>query len=124
MQRLHAETQAAYLKACKSGKALAFCNDFIAANRQYAKARVAAVAEGQMRANNDRVQRAIAHELCGAGDAPAKLSKEDRQNISLLKQLFQIEHKVAKEVAAERGWNAAESKADVTEQFCAAWNNR
>ena len=33
-------------------------------------------------------------------------------------------HKVVKENAEERGWNVAESKAEVTEQFCAGVNSR
>ena len=46
--RLTYETQAAYIKARDTGQRLAFCKDFIAANSQYAKARVTAVVEGHM----------------------------------------------------------------------------
>src|ERR1700752_2342430 len=43
--RLHYETQTAYIKARDGGQRVAFCKDFIAANSQYAQARVTAVVE-------------------------------------------------------------------------------
>jgi len=46
--RLNYETQTAYIKARDAGQRLAFCKDFIAANSQYAKARVTAVVENHM----------------------------------------------------------------------------
>jgi hypothetical protein len=116
--RLHYETQTAYIKARDGGQRLAFCKDFIAANSQYAKARVTAVVEGHMRDVSTRVQKAIAHNVCGA--PPAKLSKADWKPYALIKQLLQNEHKLAKENAETNGWNVADERAAVTEQFCAA----
>ena len=46
--RLHYETQTAYIKARDGGQRVAFCKDFLAANSQYAKARVTAVVENHM----------------------------------------------------------------------------
>jgi hypothetical protein len=68
------------------------------------------------------VRKAIAHSVCGA--PPAKLSKADWKSYALIKQKLQIEHKLAKEEAETNGWNVAEERAAVTEQFCAAVNNR
>jgi hypothetical protein len=120
--RLHYETQTAYIKARDGGRRLAFCKDFIAANCQYAKARVTAVFEGHMSDVSTSVQKAIAHSVCGA--PPAKLSKADWKSYALIKQKLQIEHKLAKEEAETNGWNVADERAAVTEQFCAAVNNR
>ena len=58
--RLHYEMQTAYIKARDGGQRLAFCKDFIAANSQYAKARVTAVVEGHMSDVSTSVQKAIA----------------------------------------------------------------
>jgi hypothetical protein len=120
--RLHYETQTAYIKARDGGRRLAFCNDFIAANSQYAKARITAVAESHLGAVSTSVQKAIAHNVCGA--PPAKLSKANWKSYALIKQELQIEHKLAKEAAETNGWNVADERAAVTEQFCAAVNNR
>jgi hypothetical protein len=68
------------------------------------------------------VQKAIAHNVCGA--PPAKLSKADWKSYALIKQKLQIEHNLAKEEAETNGWNVADERAAVTEQFCAAVNNR
>jgi len=81
--RLHYETQTAYTKARDGGRRLAFCKDFIAANSQYAKARVTAVVEGHMSDVSTSVQKAIAHNVCGA--PPAKLSKADWKPYALIK---------------------------------------
>ena len=64
--RLHYEAQTAYIKARDGGQRVAFCKDFIAANSQYAKARVTAVVEGHMSDVSTSVQKAIAHNVCGA----------------------------------------------------------
>jgi hypothetical protein len=120
--RLHYEMQTAYIKARDAGQRLAFCKDFIAANSQYAKARVTAVVESHMSDVSTSVQKAIAHNVCGA--PPAKLSKADWKSYARIKQILQIEHKLAKENAETNGWNVADERAAVTEQFCAAVNNR
>src|SRR5437763_9084110 len=72
--RLHYETQTAYIKARDGGQRVAFCKDFIAANSQYAKARVTAVIEDHISHVSTSVQKAIAYNVCGA-NATAKLSK-------------------------------------------------
>src|SRR5262249_39658551 len=64
--RLHYETQTAYIKARDGGQRVAFCKDFIAANSQYAKARFTAVVEDHMSDVSGSVQKAIAHNVCGA----------------------------------------------------------
>ena len=64
------------------------------------------------------VQKAIAHNVCGA--PPVKLSKADWKSYALIKQLLQIEHKLAKENAETNGWTVTEETTAVTEQFCAA----
>lgn len=120
--RLHYETQTAYIKARDGGQRVAFCKDFIAANSQYAKARVTAVVEGHMSDVSTSVQKAIAHNVCGA--PPAKLSKADWKPYALIKQMLQIEHKLAKENAETNGWNVTEETTAVTEQFCAAVKTR
>ena len=43
---------------------------------------------------------------------------------ALIKQLLQIEHKLAKENAETNGWNVTDERAAVTEQFCAAIKTR
>jgi hypothetical protein len=116
--RLHYETQTAYIKARDGGQRVAFCKDFIAANSQYAKARFTAVVEGHMSDVSTSVQKAIAHNVCGA--PPAKLSKADWKPYALIKKMLQIEHKLAKENAETNGWNVTEETTAVTEQFCAA----
>jgi hypothetical protein len=120
--RLQYETQTAYIKARDGGRRLAFCKDFSASNSQYAKARVTAVAEGYMGAVSTGVQKAIAHNVCGA--PPARLSKADWKSYALIKQKLQMEYKLAKEEAETNGWNVDDERAAVTEQFCAALNNR
>jgi len=116
--RLDYETQTAYIKARDTGQRLAFCKDFIAANSQYAKARFTAVVEGHMSHVSTSVQKAIAHNVCGA--PPVKLSKADWKPYALIKKMLQIEHKLAKENAEANGWNVTEETKAVTEQFCAA----
>jgi len=116
--RLHYETQTAYIKARDGGQRLVYCKDFIAANSQYGKARVTAVVEGHMRDVSTAVRKAIAHNVCDA--PPAKLSKADWKSYALVKQLLQSEYKSAKENAETNGWNVADERAAVTEQFCAA----
>ncbi len=74
--RLHYETQTAYIKARDGGQRVALCKDFIAANSQYAKARVTAVVEDHMSHVSTSVQKAIAYNVCGANTS-AKLSKDD-----------------------------------------------
>ena len=78
MRRLYGEAQAAYIKARDAGARLAFCRDFVAANSQYAKARVTAVTGGYLSGVNARVRAAIGHDVCKQGDA-VKLSKADRE---------------------------------------------
>jgi hypothetical protein len=121
--RLHYEAQTAYIKARDGGQRLAFCKDFIAANSQYAKARVTAVVEGHMSDVNDHVRAAIAYNVCGANTS-AKLSKADWKPYALIKKMLQIEHKLAKENAETNGWNVTEETTAVTEQFCAALKTR
>ena len=116
--RLNYETQTAYVKARDGGQRVAFCKDFIAANSQYAKARVTAAVEDRMSHVSTSVQKAIAHNICGA-NTPTKLSKSDWKPYALIKEMLQIEHKLAKENAEREGWNVAEEMTAVTEQFCA-----
>jgi hypothetical protein len=120
--RLHYETQTAYIKARDGGQRVAFCKDFIAANSQYAKARFTAVVEGHMSEVSTGVQKAIAHNVCGA--PPVKLSKADWKPYALTKKMLQIEQKLAKENAETNGWNVTEETTAVTEQFCAAVKTR
>src|SRR5882757_2306441 len=120
--RVHYETQTAYIKARDGGQRVAFCKDFIAANSHYAKARFTAVVEGHMSDVSTSVRKAIAHNACGA--PPAKLSKADWKSYARIKQILQIEHKLAEENAETNGWKVADERAAVTEQFCAAVNNR
>ena len=68
------------------------------------------------------VQKAIAHNVCGA--PPVKLSKGDWKPYAAMKQILQIEHKLAKENAETNGWDVVNERAAVTEQFCAAVNIR
>ena len=116
--RLNYETQTAYIKARDGGQRLAFCKDFIAANSQYAKARFTAVVEGHMSDVSTSVQKAIAHNVCGA--PPVKLSKADWKPYAQIKKMLQIEQKSARENAETNGWNVTEETTAVTEQFCAA----
>ncbi len=120
--RLHFETQTAYIKARDGGQRVAFCRDFIAANSQYAKARFTAEVEGHMSDVSTSVQKAIAHNVCGA--PPAKLSKADWKSYAAIKQTIQIEYKLAKQNAETNGWDVDNEKAAVTEQFCAAVKTR
>lgn len=120
--RLHYETQTAYIKARDGGQRVAFCRDFVAANSQYAKARVTAVVAGHMSDVSISVQKAIAHNVCGA--PPAKLSKADWKPYAFIKKLLQLEQKLARENAETNGWNVAEETTAVTEQFCAAIKTR
>ncbi|MEH2548628.1 hypothetical protein V1283_005273 [Bradyrhizobium sp. AZCC 2262] len=107
--RVHYQTQTAYIKARDGGQRVAFCKDFIAANSQYAKARFTTVVEGQMSDVSSGVQKAIAHNVCGA--PPVKLSKADWKPYALIKKMLQSEQKVAKENAETNGWNVAEETA-------------
>jgi hypothetical protein len=116
--RLHYETQTAYIKARDGGRRAAFCKDFIVANSEYAKARFTGVVEGQMSDVSTSVQKAIAHNVCGA--PPVKLSKADWKPYALIKKMLQSELKLAKENAETNGWDVADETAAVTEQFCAA----
>jgi hypothetical protein len=120
--RLHYETQTAYIKARDGGQRATFCKDFIAANSQYAKARFTAVVEDHMSDVSTSVQKAIAHNVCGA--PPVKLSKADWKPYALIKKMLQIEQKLAKENAETNGWNVTEETTAVTEQFCAAVKTR
>jgi hypothetical protein len=120
--RLRYETQIAYIKARDGGRRVTFCKDFIAANSQYAKARFTAMVEGQMSKVSTGVQKAIAHNVCGA--PPFKLSKADWKPYALIKKMLQIEQKLAKENAEANGWNVTEETIAVTEQFCAAIKSR
>jgi hypothetical protein len=120
--RVHYETQTAYIKARDGGQRVAFCKDFIAANSQYAKARFTAVVEEHMSDVSTSVQKAIAHNVCGA--PPAKLSKADWKPYALVKKMLQNEQKLAKENAETNGWNVTEETTAVTEQFCAAVKTR
>jgi hypothetical protein len=121
--RLHYETQTAYIKARDGGQRVAFCKDFIAANSQYAKARVTAVVEDHLSEVSTSVQKAIAYNVCGASTS-AKLSKADWKPYALIKKMLQIEQKFAKENAETNGWNVTEATTAVTEQFCAAIKTR
>jgi hypothetical protein len=123
LRRLIAETQATYLKARDASNRLAFCRDFIAANSEYAKARVTAVTEGYFRIVNARVRGAIGHDLCNQGEA-VKLRKADREDYELMRRVLQVERKVVKEVAELKGWNVADEMAEVTEQFCEVFASR
>ena len=116
---LHYETQTAYIKARDGGQRVAFCKDFIAANSQYAKARVTAVVEDHMSHVSTSVQKAITHNVCGA-NTPTKLSKADWKPYALIKKMLQIELNLAKENVEREGWNVTEETTAVTEQFCAA----
>jgi len=116
--RLHYETQTAYIKARDGGQRVAFCKDFIAANSQYAKARFTAVVEDHMSDVSTGVQKAIAHNVCGA--PPVKLSKADWKPYALIKKMLQNEQKLAKENAETNGWDVIAETTAVTEQFCAA----
>ena len=116
--RLQYETQTAYIKARDRGQRLTFCKDFIAANSQYAKARFTAMVEDHMSDVSPSVQKAIAHNVCGA--PPARLSKADWKPYAAIKKMLQIEQKVAKENAETNGWNVTDETTAVTEQFCAA----
>src|SRR6187399_2211663 len=120
--RLNYETQTAYIKARDAGQRLAFCKDFIAANNQYGKARFTAVVEGHLSDVSNGVRKAIAHNVCGA--PPAKLSRADWKSYAAIKQVLQIEHKLAKENAETNGWDVAAERAAVTERFCAAVKTR
>ena len=120
--RVHYETQTAYIKARDGGQRVAFCRDFIAANSQYAKARFTAVVEGQMSEVSTSVQKAIAHNVCGA--PPVKLSKADWKPYALIKKMLQNEQKSARENAETNGWNVTEETTAVTQQFCAAIKGR
>lgn len=120
--RVHYETQTAYIKARDGGQRAAFCKDFIAANSQYAKARFTAVVEDHMSDVSTSVQKAIAHNVCGA--PPVKLSKADWKPYALMKKMLQSEQKSAKENAEANGWNVTEETTAVTEQFCAALKPR
>jgi hypothetical protein len=116
--RLHYEAQTAYIKARDRGQRVAFCKDFIAANSQYGKARFTAVVEGHMSDVSTSVQKAIAHNVCGA--PPVKLSKADWKPYAQIKKMLQTEHKLAKENAETNGLNVTEETKAVTDQFCAA----
>jgi trimethylamine:corrinoid methyltransferase-like protein len=119
---VHYETQTAYIKARDGGQRVAFCKNFIAANSQYAKARFTAVVEDHMSDVSISVQKAIAHNVCGA--PPVKLSKADWKPYALIKKMLQNEQKLARENAETNGWNVTEETAAVTEQFCAAVKTR
>jgi len=120
--RLQYETQTAYIKARDGGQRVAFCKDFIAANNQYAKARFTAAVEEHMSDVSTSVQKAIAHNVCGA---PAvRLSKADWKPYALMKKMLQTEQKQVKENAETNGWNVTEETTAVTEQFCAAVKGR
>jgi hypothetical protein len=80
------------------------------------------VVEGHMSDVSTGVQKAIAHNVCGA--PPVKLSKAAWKPYALIKKMLQIEQKVAKENAETNGWNVTEETAAVTEQFCAAVKTR
>jgi hypothetical protein len=121
--RLRYETQTAYIKARDGGQRVAFCKDFVAANSQYAKARVTAVVEDHMSHVSTSVQKAIAQNVCGA-NTPTKLSKADWKPYALTKKMLQIEQQLAKENAEREGWNVTEETTAVTEQFCAALKKR
>ena len=120
--RLHYEAQTAYIKARDGGQRVAFCKDFIAANSQYGKARFTAVVEGHMSGVSTSVQKAIAHNVCGA--PPVKLSKADWKPYAQIKKMLQTEHNLAKENAETNGWNVTEETKAVTDQFCAAVKTR
>ncbi|MCS3897397.1 hypothetical protein M2171_006530 [Bradyrhizobium japonicum USDA 38] len=120
--RLHYEAQTAYIKARDGGQRVTFCKDFITANSQYAKARFTAVVEDLMSDVSTSVQKAIAHNVCGA--PPVKLSKADWKPYAQIKQMLQNEQKLARKNAEANGWNVTEETTAVTEQFCAAVKTR
>ena len=121
--RVNYETQTTYIKARDGGQRVAFCKDFIAANSQYAKARVTSVAEDHLRKVSTNVQKAIAYNVCGA-DTSARLSKADVEPYELIKKMLQAEQKLTKENAETNGWNVTEETTAVKEQFCAAIKTR
>ena len=87
MNRLHRETQAAYLKARDGGARIAFCRDFIAANSQYAMARVTKVTKGYLSDMSAGTRAAIGHDVCKQGDA-VKLSKAEREDYDTMQRLL------------------------------------
>ena len=123
MRRLHGEAQAAYLKARDGGARIAFCRDFIAANSQYAMARVTKVTKGYLSDMSAGTRAAIGHDVCKQGDA-VKLSKAEREDYDTMQRLLRTEQKIGREDAQAKGWNVTEEVAAVTEQFCMAVNNR
>ena len=83
-----------------------------------AKARFTAVVEEHMSDVTTGVQKAIAHNVCGA--PPVKLSKAGWKPYALIKRMLQTEQKLARENAETNGWNVTQETEAVTEQFCAA----
>jgi hypothetical protein len=81
------------------------------------------VVEDHMSDVNDHLRAAIAYNVCGA-NTPAKLSKADWKPYALIKNMLQVEQKLAKENAETKGWNVTEETTAVTEQFCAAIKTR
>ena len=122
MNRLHRE-RAAYLKARDGGARIAFCRDFIAANSQYAMARVTKVTKGYLSDMSAGTRAAIGHDVCKQGDA-VKLSKAEREDYDTMQRLLRTEQKIGREDAQAKGWNVTEEVAAVTEQFCMAVSNR
>ena len=112
LRRLHRETQVALRNA---GDKTGFCKRFIADHRPYVKARTTQ-AERLVLAANDRVRNSIARDVCGSGAATTKLSKTDNKASATIRQMLQIEYKVARETNNDLK--------EVTERFCDAMNNR
>ncbi len=73
-------------------------------------------AERLVLAVNHGVRSSIAHDVCGSSAATAKLSKADKKASATIRQMLQIEYKVARETNSDLK--------DVTERFCDAMNNR
>jgi hypothetical protein len=69
-----------------------------------------------MGAVSTRVQKAFAHDVCGA-NTTTKLSKADKKEYEAIQRVLQIEYKIAREDAETKGWNVAAERAAVTEKF-------
>ena len=117
--RLHYETQTAYIRTRDGGKRNAFCKNFIAANSQYAKARVTAMAEDHTSDVSTSVRKAIAYNVFRC--------EQLRQAVQSRLETVRAHQKDASDSsiswprkAETNGWNVTEEVAAVTEQFCAA----
>jgi hypothetical protein len=88
--------------------------DFIAANSQYAKALHREV-EAHLSDVSTSVQKGLP---TTSAVRPRQLSKADWKSYAAIKQILQIGNWPKN--AETNGWNVADERAAVTEQFCAA----